>query len=52
MEGEVIEAPEAPQPAKVMDLMEALRQSVEAAKKQRAGKEKPAAEARRRRKAS
>ena len=55
MEGEVIEAPEAPQPAKVMDLMEALRQSVEQAKKQRAGrgeKEKPAAEARRRRKAS
>ena len=52
MEGEVIEAPEAPQPAKVMDLMEALRQSVEQAKKQRAGKEKPASEARRRRKAS
>jgi DNA end-binding protein Ku len=52
MEGEVIEAPEAPQPAKVMDLMEALRQSVEQAKKQRAGKEKPAAETRRRRKAS
>jgi DNA end-binding protein Ku len=53
MEGEVIEAPEAPQPAKVMDLMEALRQSVEQAKKQRATKEKPAAaETRRRRKAS
>ena len=52
MEGEVIEAPEAPQPAKVMDLMEALRQSVEQAKKQRAAKEKPAAEPRRRRKAS
>lgn len=52
MEGEVIEAPEAPQPAKVMDLMEALRQSVEQAKKQRAGREKPAAEARRRKKAS
>ena len=52
MEGEVIAAPEAPQPAKVMDLMEALRQSVEQAKKQRAGKEKPAAETRRRRKAS
>ena len=52
MEGEVIEAPEAPQPAKVMDLMEALRQSVEQAKKQRAGREKPAAETRRRRKAS
>src|SRR6266581_1307067 len=51
-EGEVIEAPEAPQPAKVMDLMEALRQSVEQAKKQRAGREKPAAETRRRRKAS
>ena len=53
MEGEVIEAPEVPQPAKVMDLMEALRQSVENAKKQRAGREKPAAaETRRRRKAS
>jgi len=52
IEGEVIEAPAAPQPAKVMDLMEALRQSVEQAKKQRAGKEKPAAETRRRRKAS
>ncbi|TMC81013.1 MAG: Ku protein [Chloroflexi bacterium] len=52
MEGEVIEAPEAPQPAKVMDLMEALRQSVEQAKKQRAGRVKPAAETRRRRKAS
>src|SRR5207245_2609361 len=47
MEGEVIEAPEAPQPAKVMDLMEALRQSVEQAKKQRSGREKPAAEAKR-----
>jgi len=52
MEGEVIEAPEAPQPAKVMDLMEALRQSVEQAKKQRAGREKPAADTKRRRKAS
>src|SRR5467141_2946377 len=50
--GEVIEAPEAPQPAKVMDLMEALRQSVAQAKKQRAGREKPAAETKRRRKAS
>jgi DNA end-binding protein Ku len=54
MEGQVIEAPEAPQPARVMDLMEALRQSVEQAKKQRLGKEKekPAAAATRRRKAS
>jgi DNA end-binding protein Ku len=54
MEGQVIEAPEAPQPARVMDLMEALRQSVEQAKKQRGGKEKekPAAAATRRRKAS
>jgi DNA end-binding protein Ku len=54
MEGEVIEAPEAPQPAKVMDLMEALRASVEAAKKSRAAQKKPAAaEAKRvRRKAS
>jgi len=52
MEGEVIEAPEAPQPARVMDLMEALRQSVEQAKKQRSTREKPAAEVKRRRKAS
>jgi len=52
MEGEVIEAPEAPQPGKVMDLMEALRASVEQAKKQRASREKPAADTRRRRKAS
>src|SRR5260370_13917244 len=52
LEGEVIEAPEAPQPAKVMDLMEALRASVAQAKKQRAGREKPAADTRRRRKAS
>jgi DNA end-binding protein Ku len=52
IEGEVIEAPAAPQPAKVMDLMEALRASVEAAKKSRASREKPAAETRKRRKAS
>jgi len=52
IEGEEIEAPAAPQPAKVMDLMEALRASVEAAKKSRAAREKPAAEARKRRKAS
>jgi DNA end-binding protein Ku len=54
MEGEVIEAPEVPQPGKVMDLMEALRASVEAAKKSRAAQKKPsAAEAKRtRRKAS
>jgi DNA end-binding protein Ku len=52
IEGEVIEAPAAPQTAKVMDLMEALRASVEAAKKSRAAREKPAAETRRRRKAS
>ena len=54
MEGEVIEAPEAPQPAKVMDLMEALRASVEAAKKSRAAQKKTsAAETKRtRRKAS
>jgi DNA end-binding protein Ku len=37
IEGEVIEAPAPPQTAKVMDLMEALRASVEAAKKNRAG---------------
>jgi len=52
IEGEVIEAPAAPQPAKVMDLMEALRASVAAAKKSRAARDKPAAETRRRRKAS
>jgi DNA end-binding protein Ku len=55
VDGEVIEAPSAPQTAKVMDLMEALRASVEAAKKSRktGGREAPAAEAKRaRRKAS
>jgi DNA end-binding protein Ku len=52
IEGEVIEAPSAPQTAKVMDLMEALRASVEQAKKSRASRDKPAAETRRRRKAS
>jgi DNA end-binding protein Ku len=40
IEGEVIEAPPTPQPAKVMDLMEALRASVEAAKKGRTAKAK------------
>ena len=40
IEGEVIEAPPSPQPAKVMDLMEALRASVEAAKKGRSAKAK------------
>jgi DNA end-binding protein Ku len=55
VDGEVIEAPSAPQTAKVMDLMEALRASVEAAKKSRktGGREAPAAEVKRsRRKAS
>ena len=55
IDGEVIEAAPAPQAAKVMDLMEALRASVEAAKKQRSSraKEAPAAETKRaRRKAS
>ena len=55
IEGEVIEAPPTPQPAKVMDLMEALRASVEAAKKSRQAKtkeEKPAETRRARRKAS
>src|ERR1700756_417892 len=55
IEGEVIEAPAAPQPAKVMDLMEALRASVEAAKKSRTAKaseERPAEVKRARRKAS
>ena len=55
IDGEVIEAPAAPQTAKVMDLMEALRASVDAAKKNRAtrGKESSASETKRtRRKAS
>jgi DNA end-binding protein Ku len=54
VEGEVIEAPPTPQPAKVMDLMEALRASVEQAKKQRSTREKaqPAEAKRARRKAS
>ena len=55
IDGEVIEAPAAPQTAKVMDLMEALRASVEQAKKSRktGGREAPAAEAKKaRRKAS
>jgi DNA end-binding protein Ku len=55
IEGEVIEAPAAPQPAKVMDLMEALRASVEAAKKSRTAKakeERPTEQKRARRKAS
>lgn len=43
IDGEVIEAPAAPQAAKVMDLMEALRASVDAAKKQRASRGKEAA---------
>ena len=55
IDGEVIEAPSQPQTAKVMDLMEALRASVELAKKSRktGGREAPAAEAKKaRRKAS
>jgi DNA end-binding protein Ku len=55
IDGEVIEAPSVPQTAKVMDLMEALRASVAAAKKSRSTREKqaPAAEAKKaRRKAS
>jgi DNA end-binding protein Ku len=55
IDGEVIEAPAAPQTAKVMDLMEALRASVAAAKKSRATREKhaPVVEAKKaRRKAS
>ena len=35
IDGEVIEAPAAPQTARVMDLMEALKASVEAAKAKR-----------------
>ncbi len=42
IDGEVIEAPAAPQTAKVMDLMEALRASVAAAKKSRATRDKQA----------
>ena len=55
IDGEVIEAPATPQTAKVMDLMEALRASVDAAKKSRktGGREAPASEVKRsRRKAS
>ena len=54
IDGEVIEAPPVPQTAKVMDLMEALRASVEAAKKSRSTREKaqPAEAKKARRKAS
>jgi len=55
IDGEVIEAPSAPQTAKVMDLMEALRASVEQAKKSRktGGREAAPAEVKKaRRKAS
>src|SRR5258708_40267678 len=53
IDGEVIEAPAAPQTAKVMDLMEALRASVEQAKKSRATqKNAPAKTERARRKTS
>jgi DNA end-binding protein Ku len=55
IDGDVIEAPAQPQTAKVMDLMEALRASVEQAKKSRktGGREAPAAEVKKaRRKAS
>jgi DNA end-binding protein Ku len=55
IDGEVIEAPAVPQTAKVMDLMEALRASVAAAKKSRSTREKqaPAVEVKKaRRKAS
>src|SRR6266481_3760637 len=53
IDGEVIEAPAVPQTAKVMDLMEALRASVEQAKKSRATQKKaPAKTERARRKAS
>ena len=52
IDGEVIEAPSAPQAAKVMDLMEALRASVEAAKKSRSARKEAPAETKKRRKAS
>src|SRR5487761_1560208 len=45
IDGEVIEAPAVPQTAKVMDLMEALRASVEQAKKSRKTGEREAAAA-------
>jgi DNA end-binding protein Ku len=44
-EGQAIEAPEAPQETRVMDLMEALKASVDAARKQR-GEKRPARAAR------
>ena len=50
IDGEVIEAPAQPQTAKVMDLMEALRASVEAAKKNRASAKRAPAETKRLRK--
>jgi DNA end-binding protein Ku len=37
IEGEEIVAPEAPEPTKVVDLLEALKASVEATKKRKAG---------------
>src|ERR1700737_2439618 len=52
IEGEVIEAPEPQQTAKVMDLMEALRASVEAAKKNRATQKRAPEKKGARRKAS
>jgi DNA end-binding protein Ku len=53
IDGEVIEAPAPQQTAKVMDLMEALRASVEQAKKSRtAAKRAPAEKKVARRKAS
>ena len=53
IDGEEIEAPAPPQTAKVMDLMEALRASVEAAKKTRSARDKVAADSKKtRRKAS
>jgi len=50
IDGEVIEAPAVQQTAKVMDLMEALRASVEAAKKSRGAREKAQPEVKRARK--
>jgi DNA end-binding protein Ku len=52
IDGEVIEAPAVQQTAKVMDLMEALRASVDAAKKSRSAREKAQPEKKARRKAS
>ena len=52
LEGKVVEAPEAPAETRVMDLMEALRASVEAAKSKKAPAAAPKEKPKRVRKAS